>query len=280
MGVHTVPSGPGYFGTQERGDAASEFNALAFLVRSLLDGLHTITVCEVKSVTNSGGLSPAGFVDLHPLVKMVDGDNNAFDRAVIYRCPYQRIQGGANAIIMDPEPGDIGIAVFADRDISSAIANKGPANPGSARCFDLADAMYIGGVVNGTPTQYVQFSAAGIRIHSPTLVKIDAPDVQIVATTVEINATSVTVTAPTVAIAASASTTITTPLFTVNAAAIVHNGATLFNGPISQTPGTQGGTAATFDGPLTVTNDVTAAGKSVSTHQHHEHDGPLTGAPA
>ena len=84
--------------------------------------------------------------------------------------------------------------------------------------------MYIGGLLNDTPEQYVQFSTAGIEIHSPTLVKITAPDVQIISETVEVNAsTSVSITTPqfsitgeTVAIDASTSTTITTPTFTVN----------------------------------------------------------------
>jgi len=55
-------------------------------------------------------------------------------------------------------------------------------------------------------------------------------------------------------------TTLTTPTFTVN-------GATVLNGPLSQGTGSGGGTA-TMLGPITVTNDVVAEGKSLGTHHH------------
>jgi hypothetical protein len=168
--------------------------------------------------------------------------------------------------VIDPVAGDIGVAIFADRDITSVIANKGQAaggarqsNPGSFRRFSMADAVYLGGVLNITPTQWARFSAAGIELHSAVAIDIAAP--------------TVTITAPTVAINASTSVTLTTPLFRVN-------GATSLNGPLSQVPGSQsGGGSVALDGPIAVTNDVTAAGKSVSTHHHVEHDGPSTGGP-
>ena len=139
-----------------------------------------------------------------------------------------------------------GVAVFASRDISQVKATRKQGNPGSHRQYSFADGMYLGGMLNGTPTQYIQFSAAGIRIHSPTQVKLDAPNVLIQAQTVEINA--------------STSTTVTTPTFTVN-------GATVLNGPLTQGTG-DGGGAATMRGPLTVIEDVTAQGTSVHNHKH------------
>jgi phage baseplate assembly protein gpV len=168
----------------------------------------------------------------------------------IYNVPYFRLQGGANGVIIDPQKGDIGICVFASRDISTVKGTKKQGNPGSHRQYNFADGMYLGGVLNGAPTQYVQFSAAGIKIHSPTAIILEAPDIQLNAATVEINGTT--------------STTITTPTFTVN-------GATILNGTISQT----GGGAATLSGTLDVTGDVTAQGTSVHTHKH---GGVTTGA--
>ena len=75
--------------------------------------------------------------------------------------PYMRIQGGANAVIIDPQPGDIGIAVFASRDISTVIATKKQANPATFRMYDFSDGLYLGGVLNGVPSQYVQFASGG-----------------------------------------------------------------------------------------------------------------------
>ncbi len=226
-----------------------EFNNMAFMVQQALGKMQTATLVRIESCTNSGGLSPVGYVDVTPLVNQLDGQGNPTPHVTIYNVPYFRLQGGANGIIMDPQKGDIGVAVFASRDISQVKTTKKQGNPGSHRQYSFADGMYLGGMLNGTPTQYIQFSAAGIRIHSPTQVKIDAPDVLIEAQTVEINA--------------STSATVTTPTFTVNGDAVV-NGHTTMAGGIAQT----GGGAATFSGSMTVTGDVTAQGTSVHNHVH------------
>jgi phage baseplate assembly protein gpV len=41
--------------------------------------------------------------------------------------------------------------------------------------------MYVGGLgsLNGTPTQYIQFTDAGVTIHSPGGITINAPTVTI-----------------------------------------------------------------------------------------------------
>jgi len=214
--------------------------------------MQTATLVRIESCTNAGGLSPVGYVDVTPLVNQLDGQGNPTPHVTIYNVPYFRLQGGTNGIIIDPQKGDIGVAVFASRDISQVKSTKKQGNPGSHRQYSFADGMYLGGMLNGTPTQYIQFSTAGIRIHSPTRVKIDAPDVLIEAQTVEINA--------------STSTTVTTPTFTVN-------GATVLNGPLTQGAG-DGGGAATMQGPLHVIEDVTvdadvvASGTSLHNHVH------------
>ena len=167
--------GSGIQGLQTPSSGASEFNAMEFLVRSILSRVATTTLVKVKACTNTGGVSPVGFVDVMPLVNQIDGDGNAVPHGTIYRCPYMRIQGGANAVIIDPQPGDIGVAIFASRDISGVIANKGQANPASGRTFDMADGLYLGGFLNGTPTQFVAFSDGGITITTPTTLTINAP---------------------------------------------------------------------------------------------------------
>lgn len=226
-----------------------EFNNMAFVVQQALGKMQTATLVRIESCTNAGGLFPVGYVDVTPLVNQLDGQGNPTPHVTIYNVPYFRLQGGANGIIIDPQKGDVGVAVFASRDISQVKTTKKQGNPGSHRQYNFADGMYLGGMLNGTPTQYVQFNAAGIRIHSPTRVKIDAPDVLIEAHTVEINA--------------STSTTVTTPTFTVNGDAVV-NGHTTMAGGVAQT----GGGAATFSGSMAVAGDVTAQGTSVHNHTH------------
>lgn len=156
-----------------------EFNNIAFMVQQALAKMQTSTLVRIESCTNEGGLFPVGYVDVTPMVNQLDGQGNPTPHVTIYGLPYFRLQGGTNGIIIDPEPGDIGVAVFSSRDISQVKTTKKQGNPGSHRQYSFADGMYLGGMLNGTPTQYVQFSAAGIRIHSPTAVILEAPKIQI-----------------------------------------------------------------------------------------------------
>jgi hypothetical protein len=154
-------SGAGYPGQASYWASTSEYNAQVFLVQQILGSVRTATLVQIKAVSNTDTVSPVGTVDVLPLVNMMDGLNNASKHITVYGLPYFRLQGGKNAIIVDPQVGDIGIAVFADRDISAVKANKKQSNPGSGRRFDMADGIYIGGVLNAAPTQYVQFTIDG-----------------------------------------------------------------------------------------------------------------------
>jgi hypothetical protein len=182
----------GYAGLKNPADSADDFNAQLFIIWSILAKVRTGTMVEVMGVTNSGGLSPVGFVDIMPLVNQIDGAGNATPHGIIYRCPYFRLQGGTNAVIIDPSVGDIGWAMIADRDISSVIANKGQANPGSRRMFDFSDAVYIGGMMNGTPSQYVQINATGVTITSNAVVTINAPSGAVINGNTQINGNLIT----------------------------------------------------------------------------------------
>lgn len=158
-------------------------NEQAAMIWAILNDAHTATLVQVISCTNSGGVSPVGTVNVQPLVDQIAGDSTTVPHGVLHEIPYFRLQGGTNAVILDPQPGDIGIAVFADRDISKAKATKAQAAPGSFRKFDMADGLYIGGVLNGTPSQYVQFNAGGITVTSPGTVTINAEQTTINAPT-------------------------------------------------------------------------------------------------
>ena len=151
------------------------YNNMNFAIVQALAKMQTATLVQVVSCTNSGGVSPVGYVDVVPLVNQTDTDGNAIPHTTLHNLPYTRIQGGTNAVIIDPVAGDIGIAVFASRDISKVKTTRKAGNPGSLRSHNFADGMYIGGVLNGAPSQYVQFTASGITVHSPNTVTIDAP---------------------------------------------------------------------------------------------------------
>ena len=142
---------------------------------------------EVITVTNDGGVSPIGYVAIRPLVQQIDGDGNVIDHGVIYNVPYMRIQGGSNAVILDPQIGDIGIAIFCDKDISAVKATGAAAPPGSARRFAMSDAVYLQSILSSAPSQYVRFSDAGVEVVSPVKVHIQAPTGQFDIDTLDIN---------------------------------------------------------------------------------------------
>jgi hypothetical protein len=227
----------GYAGFQSPGYGADAWGAVAFTAQQIMNRICTTTLCKVVKVTNAGELSPAGFIDVQPLVNQVNPAGLPTPHAVIYNIPYLRMQGGANAIILDPVVGDIGYVGFSSHDLSNIIKAKGQANPGSFRRFDMADGVWIGGVLNGAPTQYIQFNTTGIKMVSTNNITLQATN-------------GVDITAPVVRINASGSTTINTPTFTVN-------GATQLNGAVNASS------------TIVAAGDVTGNGTSLHSHTHN-----------
>jgi hypothetical protein len=152
-------------------------NNLAFIIQQALSKVQTATVVKVIACSNAGGVSLVGTVDVQILVNQISGQKVATPHVTMYGLPYLRIQGGVNAVIIDPQPGDIGIAVFASRDLTNVKSTKAQANPGSFRMHDFADGMYLGGLLNGVPTQYVQFGSGGVTIVSPDTITLQAPNI-------------------------------------------------------------------------------------------------------
>ena len=139
-------------------DLWGDYNNVLFLVRQAIAKIQTATLVKVLSCTNSGSVSAVGSVNVQILVNQQNSAGVGIPEGQLVNLPYLRIQGGANAVIIDPQPGDIGIAVFASRDISSVVATKAQANPPTFRMYDFSDGMYLGGLLNGCRTQYVQFA--------------------------------------------------------------------------------------------------------------------------
>ena len=155
------------------------YNNLLFVIQQALAKVQTATLVQVQACSNDGGVSPVGTVDVLILVNQINSQGVPTPHVTMYSLPYLRFQGGANAVIMDPQPGDIGIAVFASRDITNVKSTKAQANPGSYRTHDFSDGLYLGGVLNGVPSQYLRFTAEGITFLSPTAITITAPAISI-----------------------------------------------------------------------------------------------------
>ena len=200
----------GYQGTLTELVGRGEFNQLAFVVQQIMNKANHATLVQVVGVA-PGGVGPVGTVNVTPLVNMVDGNGNAIPHGIIYTLPYLRVQGGQNAVIIDPAINDIGLCVFADQDISTVKATLAAAIPATHRRNDWADGLYIGGMLNGTPNQYLEFSASGINVVTP------GDLVMTVSGNLTANVTgTATIAAPTVDINASSAANVTTPTMTVN----------------------------------------------------------------
>ncbi|WP_147196058.1 Gp138 family membrane-puncturing spike protein [Pantoea sp. CCBC3-3-1] len=207
-------------------DVATDTNAQAFMMQKMLMSNAFITLAMVAEVNGE-------ILAVKPLVDGFTGAGDRIPKTIIYGVPVWRLQRGASAVIMPPIVGDIGLIAICDRDISGVKATKENSLPGSNRTHNYADAIYLGGVLNAEPSQYVKFSNDGIDIVSPLLVSIAAPSVQIDADS----------------------------SFSINSPNII------LNGPVSQGAGSNSGDF-TFAGNITATGEVTSKGVKLSTHTH------------
>jgi hypothetical protein len=213
------------------------------IVEQLLARVRTAYLAQVVSVSRSGAAASVGTVDVTPLAGQLDGSGNVVAHGIIYGIPYLRLAGGSNAVVLDPQEGDIGLVAVCDRDCSSVLANAGAAAPGSLRKHDMSDSVYTSTVLGAAPQQYVAFSASGIDIVSPLQIRLAAPTIVLQADNgIGLTAGSqITDSAPEIEL----------------------------DGAITQGEGPQGGEAK-MAGPLTVQQDVVAAGTSVRGHTHRD----------
>jgi hypothetical protein len=152
----------GWAGQNGFNSYTTPFTAHVALVKQMLGLTRTMTLVQITSDPyGGGGLAPVGFVDVFPLVNQIDGIGNPTPHGIVYGLPYFSLQGGTSAFICET-------AIISDRDISSVKAVRGQANPGSRGRFALSDGVYLGGILNGTPTTYFQFTTEGdINVVAP-----------------------------------------------------------------------------------------------------------------
>lgn len=209
-------------------DTSSEANAQQFLMHQFLMGKAFITIALVTSVNSSGEV-----VSVKPMVEGFTGGGDRIPSGVVSGVPVWRLQRGASAVIMPPVVGDIGLIAICDRDITAVKATKEAALPGSNRTHSYSDAIYLGGVLNAEPSQYVKFSNDGIDIVSPLVVQVNGNKVVINADEkISLNA----------------------PIIEAN-------------GKLTQGSGSYAGDAI-FGGTITATGEITGNGIHLSTHKH------------
>ena len=136
-----------------------------YIIESLISNIHTMIPVKILSVTvPADTLAPIGRCEVQPLVQQIDGSNNTYDLGKIINVPYLRVQGGSNAIVIDPQAGDVGLCGFCERDISIVKRTGALSAPDNRRRYDINSAVYMFTMMSGTPTQYIHFLENGINI--------------------------------------------------------------------------------------------------------------------
>lgn len=167
-------------GNKRLTSGTSEFNAQEFMIRNAILGLVNTAIPVIVTDVDTGGSGAAsGFVSVKPLVCQTDGFGEVLAPAELFQLPYMRVQGGIAALVVDPVPGDIGLAVFCKSDCSNVRQEQNtPVQPGSFRKFSMSDGFYIGGFLNKVPSVVIEVkqdqsiiitATAGVTVNAPTV---------------------------------------------------------------------------------------------------------------
>lgn len=162
---------------------ASGYNAISFLVEQMIKGMvNTAIPVRVDSCTKPGVGGAAGYVSATPLVQQRGADGKALQPVSLPQLPYYRVQAGTAAVVLDPQPGDIGLAVFSQQDASNVKAGtSGPVQAGSFRTFDMSDGFFVSCHFGQTPTTYVHLDPdkGGVAVKAPTKITLEAPTIEL-----------------------------------------------------------------------------------------------------
>lgn len=221
----------------EQDVAQSTFNNTLANVRSSLPGIiqsfdpETVTCVVMIAVKSS---TPVPFESPESA--------QSVDYPLLMDVPVVFPRGGGVTLTFPIKEGDECLVVFSSRCIDFWWQNGGVQERADKRMHDLSDAF----VIPGPQSQVKKIS--GISTNAAQLRTDNGAAFVEVAAGGDITAT-------------------TTGSMTINAPTITLNGNVTINGNLSQGMGESGGTA-TMLGPVSVTNDVKAGGKSLTTHTH------------
>lgn len=151
-------------------DSASELNALAYAFRKLLSQSKFIELVTVESV-DVGAQTCA----VKPLLIAVSAAGVQIDSQPVYGIPFFRLQMSTSAIIMNPQAGDMGLMLICDENTSGVLSSKAAATAATGQMHSRQFGVYLGGIglLNGDPTEYIEFTGSGINIVAPNGLKID-----------------------------------------------------------------------------------------------------------
>ncbi|HEL9821104.1 Gp138 family membrane-puncturing spike protein [Klebsiella pneumoniae] len=204
---------------------------------------------------------------VQPAIKGAEKDESGAEVSVnlplLVDVPVVFPRGGGCTLTFPVKAGDECLVIFADRCIDFWWQSGGIQESVDERMHDLSDAFCIVGPQSqAKKIGGISTTAAQLRTDDGSaFIEVAAGHDVTVKTSGKLTAS------------ADGGTEITSP-------EIILNGNVTINGNLSQGMGESGG-SATMHGPVTVTNDVTAGGKSLMTHTHGgvEHGNDSTGEP-
>lgn len=160
QGSNSYPQNSGFRGQSWFNTPGNLLNAIDFITRQINSGKAHASLVKVMSVSGGGASSPA-MVAVQPMVDQVDGFGTRQAHGTVYNIPCFRYQAGVCAFIVDPIPGDVGLAVICDRDISQVKSTGDVSAPGSARQNSWADGCYFGAFLGKAATTTVTLTQDG-----------------------------------------------------------------------------------------------------------------------
>lgn len=166
-------------GARDFGTASSPFNMINFLIDMKLNSINTALPVIVEEA-DASGTEAVGYVSVKPLIAQTDAKGNALEVPVISKLPYFRYQGGKAAVIIDPQKGDIGLAVFSQADASGIKSGQSESVvPGSFRSFSLSDGFFIGGFLDKAPEVWLEMKEGSAVLHTTEKITLEAKDIGI-----------------------------------------------------------------------------------------------------
>lgn len=152
------------------------------MLQYVLDG-YLATKCFIEPVKVIAVDEEKQEVDVLPLITYASkADQTVIDSKTIYSIPIFQLQRSNSAIIMMPVVNDIGLILVCDGNITSIKETKKPSVAQSTRRHSRSDAIYLGGLLNAKPTQYIEFKDDSILINAPDKVTTKTKINDIIAT--------------------------------------------------------------------------------------------------
>lgn len=157
-------------------DLTTEYNALNFIITSIIKS--TVNTCYAVTVTEVDTDNQK--VTVKPLIAQIDADNNKIELPEIFEIPYFRYSAGRTAVKLDPVAGDIGVLIIFKSDSNNIkTGDNSQILPSSFLNYPMYSGIYIGGMLNNEPENYIEIKDDNITINANQKVVINCQNAEV-----------------------------------------------------------------------------------------------------